>query len=108
MATEKISQLPVVLNAQFTDLIPAVQSSTTVKETLQQVYDLFFRQSGHGALSSGVSNVPNTTVTADTIVYITPTTSLGILRNSSITPGVGFQVTSSISSDSGQFNYLLI
>lgn len=41
MAGIKISALPAAGSSQLTDLIPAVQSGVTVKETLQQVVNLF-------------------------------------------------------------------
>ncbi len=50
MATEKISQLPLVTNAQLTDIIPAVQNQTTVQESLQQVANLM--------LSNTILNFP--------------------------------------------------
>lgn len=41
MSDEKFSQLPSVTNAKFTDIIAAVQSSLSVQETHQQVFNLY-------------------------------------------------------------------
>lgn len=46
MAGVKISQLPLVLSAQLTDLLPAVQTGVTSGETLNQIYTLFQIQAG--------------------------------------------------------------
>lgn len=51
MAGEKISQLPLVLTAQLTDLLPVVQSGVTSGETLNQILTLFLAQMG---FSSGI------------------------------------------------------
>lgn len=40
MANEKFTQLPTVVNASLSDIIAAVQSGTSVQETLQQVFTL--------------------------------------------------------------------
>lgn len=40
----KISALPAAASATLSDIVPAVQSVTTYKETLQQIYDLFLAQ----------------------------------------------------------------
>lgn len=41
MSDEKVTQLPTVINSLASDIIYAVQSGTSVQETLQQVLDLF-------------------------------------------------------------------
>jgi hypothetical protein len=48
----KISQLPTVSLSQYTDIFPAVQSATTVQESLQQVYNLF---NGTGITPTGAA-----------------------------------------------------
>lgn len=41
MSTEKVSQLPAVINSTFADVIYAIQAGISSQETLQQVYNLF-------------------------------------------------------------------
>ena len=77
MAGIKISALPAAASSQLTDLFPAVQTGTTKKETLNQVFSLF--QSNGTALSS----VNDTNVTAT--LGGSPTTAL--LNPASLTMG---------------------
>lgn len=87
MAGVKISALPPAASSQLTDLIPAVQSGTTDRETLQQVLTLYQASATDFtgltgklqaptaiASSTGLNNIAFT-YTASAVNYITSTNS---------------------------------
>lgn len=66
---------------------------------------------GAGTLTAGTVTISNTSVAANTHIFITPTTTStnsGTLAVTSITAGTSFTVTSSDSSDTASFNYLFV
>jgi hypothetical protein len=86
MAGTKISALPASAGANLTDLIPAVQSGVTNKETLQQVLNLFntniqlasdAQVTGLPATIAGLLPLPGGTMTGPLILYTnSPSTAL--------------------------------
>ncbi len=72
MAGIKISALPAVPSALFTDFLPVVQGGVTSQETLQQIATLFGFNSGTGllALANGGTNA-NLTASLGAIPYLT-------------------------------------
>lgn len=65
---------------------------------------------GTGTLTAGTVTIANTSVTSNSYIMLTPTTSggtPGVLRVSAISNGVSFTVTSSNVADASAFNYLI-
>lgn len=67
---------------------------------------------GTGTLSSGAATVANTSVTANSKIYLTDTTNsitnLGAISVATQTAGTGFTVKSSNVLDTSTFNYMII
>ena len=68
---------------------------------------------GTGTLVLGTLAVANTSVTANSLIFLTCTgggtiARIGIIYVSSVTPGTGFTVTSRNFSDNNSFNYLIV
>ena len=68
---------------------------------------------GTGTLSLGTCVVANTSVTASSMIFLTSTgggtfAKTGIMYVFSVTPGTGFTVKSSNTTDNNSFNYLIV
>ena len=65
---------------------------------------------GTGTLVLGTLAVANTSVTANSLIFLTATSggTPHALYLASVTPGTGFTVTSSNLSDNNHFNYLIV
>ena len=79
MSTEKFTQLPTVTNATLSDIICAVQSGTSVQETLSQVSQLFlantilnFAGNPNGFLAGSIYQL--CWDTTDKLLYVCTTT----------------------------------
>ena len=68
---------------------------------------------GSGQLSGGILAVANTSVTANSMIFLTSTgggtfANMGIIYVLSVTPGTRFAVKSSNTTDNNSFNYLIV
>lgn len=65
---------------------------------------------GTGSLNSGVATVTNTSVTANSYIFLSPFlgTSTGALSVATVTPSTSFVATSSSATDTSRFNYFIV
>ena len=102
---------PVLVNTTTNNATDKLQVNGTTLTTGLHITSGTNTKTGSGTLSSGTVTISNTNVTANSFIYVTPSSNSansGVLAVTTVTAGTSFIVKSSNSSDANTFKYLII